>query len=146
MTKKILLTILLTLVMAGSVFNQELAYAQSAPAAPPSSEVKSAQFMFDLGATTQGDIKSTTTQSWMRKGINFVFERAITIMAGTVGAVAVLIMALGGLMMIGSAGDQTKYDKGKAYIIKAIKGLVFVLGAYILVTTIQILIKSIFTT
>jgi hypothetical protein len=150
MLKKILLTILLTAALFGPmVFSVNMAFADTPATAPstttpPSSDIKSSQFMFDVGAIQQVNIGSTTKQNWIRQGINFLFGRAISIMAGTIGSVAVLIMVLGGFMMITSAGDQTKYDKGKNYLIKAGKGIIFVLGAYILVTTVQLLIKSIF--
>jgi len=143
--KKLLLTILILPVLLSSLsFNK--AYAEesksSNPSSIPASDIKSSGFMFDLDAVTHKDIKQ---QSWIRKGVNFIFERAITIMAATVGGAAVLMMSIGGFMMLASAGRQEMYDKGKSYVFKAVIGIVFVLGAYILVTTIQLLVKSIFT-
>lgn len=110
------------------------AFAQSA-------DLKDESFMFNLNNITNDEIRE---QNWMRRGINFLFERAIAVMAATVGSAAVLMMVVGGFMMILSAGRQEMYDKGKSYIAKAAIGLVFVLGAYLLVTTVQLLIKSIY--
>jgi hypothetical protein len=98
--------------------------------------------MFDLGSVTHKDIKES---EWIKGGINYVFSRVITILAATVGAAAVMMMAIGGFLMISSAGSQERYDKGKGLIWKAVIGLVFVLGAYILVATVQLLIKSLFS-
>ena len=145
MLKKILLTILLITTLFGlgrfceSKVMAQVYLADEDPA--PSGDIKSDEFMFNLGAITHGDIQE---QNWIRKGINYLFERAITIMAATVGSVAVLMMSVGGFMMLASAGRQEMYDKGKSLIFKAVIGIIFVLGAYILVTTIQLLIKSIY--
>ncbi|MBN2096134.1 hypothetical protein JW752_01910, partial [Candidatus Peregrinibacteria bacterium] len=84
------------------------------------------------------------TKGWIERGINYLFERGITIMAATAASAAVLMMSMGGFMMLASAGRQDMYDKGKSYIFKAIIGLAFVLGAYVLVTTVQLIIKSIY--
>jgi len=143
MLKKLLITIIFAITLLGvGVFAQPTPLAQATSSTAPSTDVKSSQFMFDVGVITHKDIKE---RNWIRKGVNFVFERVITILAATVGGAAVLMMAVGGFMMIASAGRQDMYDKGKSYILKAVIGLAFVLGAYILVTTVQLLIKSIFT-
>ncbi len=141
MFKKILLTILLITTLFG-LGGKVMAQADLSDGALAQAEdLKSEDFMFNLGTITHGDIQE---QNWIRKGINYLFERAITIMAATVGSVAVLMMSVGGFLMLASAGRQEMYDKGKSLIWKAVIGIIFVLGAYILVTTIQLLIKSIY--
>lgn len=107
----------------------------------PGAGVNNPDFQFDLRSITHEDINP---QSWIRKGVNFIFERAIAIMAATIGSAAVLMMVIGGFMMLASAGRQEWYDRGKAYVIKSMIGLVFVLGAYAIVTTVQLLVKSLF--
>ncbi len=136
MIKKILLIAMLITVFSG------IGVYQSSPVLAQGSQIQDNQFKFDLGVVTHKDIKE---RNWIRKGLDFIFERVITIMAATVGAAAVLMMAIGGFMMISSAGTEERYTKGKGMIMRAIMGLGFVLGAYILVTTVQLLIKSIFT-
>ena len=133
--KLLLITFLLVTFFGLCPLNQPVVLAQD-------EGVESEYFMFDLGKITHKDIKE---QSWIRKGVNYLFERAITIMAATVGSVAVLAMSIGGFLMLTSAGRQEQYDKGKSLILKAVIGLVFVFGAYILVTAIQLLIKGIFS-
>lgn len=137
MLKKFLFTtfLLATLFGLSPVFQAPCVHAQA-------TGVQDEYFMFDLGKITHEDIEE---QNWIRKGVNYLFERAITIMAATVGSAAVLMMSIGGFLMLTSAGRQEEYDKGKALIFKAVIGLVFVFGAYILVTAIQLLVKGIFS-
>ena len=135
MLKKLLLITLLLVTLFGSIgVNPSKALAQSA-------DLKSTEFMFDVGAITHKDIEE---QNWVRKGINFIFERVITIMAATIGSIAVLMMVLGGFRMIIYSGNDDEYQKAKGMMTRAAMGIVFVLGAYILVTAIQLLIKSIY--
>jgi hypothetical protein len=108
---------------------------------PPSSDIRSTDFTFDLGVITNTNIKK---KGWIEKGINYFFERIIGIMATVAGSVAVLMMSIGGFRMIVSAGDETAYKNGKSMIIRSGIGLVFVLGAYLLVVTVQLLIKGIY--
>jgi len=141
MLKKIFLITLLLITLSGAfVYGQPIVLAQAT--GTPSTELQSPEFMFDLGTTiTHKDIK---TQSWIRQGINYLFDRAITIMAAIVGSVAVLMMVVGGFMMMFAGAKEESYKKGQGMIIRAGIGLVVVLGAYILVTTVQLLITSIF--
>ncbi len=133
MFKKVLIATLVVVTLFGSGFFL------NHPALAQSDTIQDEEFMFDLGVVTHKDIKE---EDWARKGIGFVFERTITIMAATVGSAAILMMVIGGFMMLISAGRQEMYDKGKSYILKSVIGIVFVLGAYVLVTTVQLLIKS----
>ena len=116
-------------------------FAEETTPTPAQGQLQSEQFMFDLGAITNPNIKKS---NWIQKGVNYFFERAIAIMAGTAGSIAVLMMSVGGFMMITSAGEEDKYTRGKGYMVRSAIGLVFVLGAYLLVLTIQLLIKGIY--
>lgn len=106
-----------------------------------SDDLSSPDFMFDLGVITHEDIE---TRGWIKGGINFVFERLIGLMAGTIGSIAVLMMVIGGFRMIISAGNSDEFEKAKGMLTKAAIGLVLVLGAYIMVTAVQLLIKGIY--
>ena len=141
MFKKILFIIVLTLTvfsLTGIIGPAALAQVDTPP---PTGDLQDPGFMFDVGVITHEDID---TQGWIRGGINFVFSKLIGIMAATIGSVAVLIMVIGGLRMIIFAGAPEEIDKAKNMIKKAALGLVFVLGAYIMVTAVQLLIKSIY--
>ncbi len=133
MFKKVLIiTLVAAVFLTGGFLSNQRTLAQS-------DDSGSEEFMFDLGVVTHKDIKE---QDWARKGIGFIFERTITLMAATIGSAAILMMVVGGFMMLISAGRQEMYDKGKSYMLKSVIGLAFVLGAYVLVTTVQLLIKS----
>jgi len=111
---------------------------------PPTGNLDSTGFMFDLSSVTNTGIKGTTRQSWIRNGINYFFERGISVMATVIGSLAVLMMSIGGFLMLSSAGDETMYEKGKNYAIYSLIGLGVTLLAYIMVTLVQLLIKSIY--
>jgi hypothetical protein len=111
------------------------------PNAPANGDLNSSEFMFNLGGINSN---ISNKSSWVSKGINYFAERIITIIAATAGSFAVLMMSIGGLLMITSAGDQGQFDKGKGYFKAAAIGLVAVLGAYLAVVAVQLLIKSIY--
>lgn len=113
---------------------------------PPSGDVSSGAFMFDLSSITHTAIKGTTRQSWIREGINYFFTRIISVMATLIGSFAVLMMSIGGFLMLSSHGDETQFEKGRNYAKFALIGLGVTLSAYILVTLVQLLIKSIYGT
>ncbi|MBN1258417.1 hypothetical protein JXA05_01530, partial [Candidatus Peregrinibacteria bacterium] len=69
----------------------------------------------------------------------------VGLMAALVGTAALLMMSVGGLLMLSSAGNETQYEKGKSMLKYSVIGLAFALGAYILVTSIQLLIKGIWS-
>ena len=100
--------------------------------------------MFDLSAITHEGIEGSTRQSWIRRGINYFFERAIGFMAAIIGSLAVLMLSLGGFLMLSSGGDETNYEKGKNYAKFALIGLGVTLMAYVLVTLVQLLVTSIY--
>jgi hypothetical protein len=136
--KKIIITILFALTLFNfGLISQPLAYAQSAGINDPN-------FTFDLTVLQNTSMKSNEKQNWMMKGINFLFERGISIMAGTIGTAAVLMMVIGGVRMMLAGAKEEEFNKGKSMMMRAGIGLVVVLSAYILVTTVQLLIKSIF--
>lgn len=111
---------------------------------PPEGGIESGGFMFDLSAITHTAIKGSTRQSWIRSGINYFFERIIGFLAAVIGSLAVLMLSIGGFLMLSAAGDETRYEKGKNYAKYALIGLGFTLSAYILVTLVQLLIRSIY--
>ena len=105
-----------------------------------SQDLGSTEYKFNLNTITHEAIEE---QNYIRGGLNFVFSRIISIMAGTIGSIAVLMMVIGGFLMLTSAGMQDQYDKGKNLVKKAALGIVFVLGAYVIVATVQLLITTI---
>ena len=119
------------------------AFAQSAIPSPATT-LDSGNFMFDLTPITHEAIRTETRQGWIRRGVNYFFERIISFMAAVIGGLSVLILSIGGFLMLSSAGDETRYEKGKNYAKFAIIGLIVTLSAYILVTLVQLLIRSIY--
>lgn len=135
--KKILLTLLIAITLLGAA--APAVYALDP--AEGSSEITGGFFRFDLRSITHEGVDA---QRFARSGINFVFERVITILAVTVGSAAVLAGTIGGFMILASAGRQAWVDNGKSMIFKSLAGLGITLGAYILVQAVQLLIKSIY--
>ncbi len=125
-------TLIVTLLILFFGFEGLPALAQQAPL--------DTNFQFDLGVVTHDDIEQA---DYARTGINFIFTRIITILAATVGSAAVLTMVIGGFLIMTSNGIQEQIDRGKNLIKKALIGLVFVLGAYIIVSTIQLLVTTV---
>jgi hypothetical protein len=145
MFKKFLLMVFAALVVlvVAPIAMQRFEHAAAQDAAT-SGELDSAGFMFDLGSITHEKITGGTKQSFIRKGINYFFERIITFMAATIGGLAVLFMSIGGFLVLTSAGDQNQLDKGKNFIQYSAMGLVFALGAYVIVNAVQLLIANIY--
>lgn len=147
MFKKTLFSILVSLMMFSSVSMASNPVNNNSQ--PPSNEVPadnidSTSFGFDLGIITHQGITGSTRQSWIRRGINYFFERVIGFMAGIIGTLSILVMSYGGLLMIFSAGNEELYQKGTGLAKYALLGLVFTLSAYILVNLVQLLVKSIY--
>lgn len=149
MIKRILLILVLTFsFLLGSVALPELmgvmpvneVQAQT----PPGESLDDPDFMFDLSTITHEKIASSTRQSWIRGGINYIFERIINVMAATIGGLAVLMMSYGGFLVLSSAGSETQSQQGKNYIKYSLIGLAFALGSYIMVNAVQLLIRSIY--
>ncbi len=108
MFKKFLYIAVLTFAvfnLTGAVSPAAFAQADAPAAEDTTGNLQDPGFMFDVGVVTHEDIDP---QSWIRGGINFVFERAIGIMAATIGSVAVLIMVIGGLRMIIASGNPDR--------------------------------------
>lgn len=132
--KKILFAlVILNLVMT------PMAFAADTPI--QSSDSMSTDFKFDLRPITNAEIDTT---NFTNQGLNYIFNKAVAIMAGTIGTAAVLAIVYGGFQIITAMGHEDEMNAGKAMIEKAIKALVFVLGAYVIVTAVQFLIKSIY--
>ena len=138
-------SVALNLLVSGICFSQN-SYADTSPTSPPASATQSPDFMFNLSDTvTPGGQKTVEGVGWMTKGFNFFFDRGIALMVGTIGGIAVLMIVIGGFRMIMAGAKEDEYTKGWAMVKNSLIGLAFVLSAYILVTSIQLLIKSIFT-
>jgi hypothetical protein len=99
--------------------------------------------MFNLEVITHEDLPSSVRQNWIQKGINYIFERVIGVLVASIGGIAILVMSYGGFLILTSGGGAG-LEKGKAYVKYALLGLTFALLSYILVTAVQILIKSIY--
>ena len=146
MPKKIILSIALTFtLLAGGIAllpDTEIPYIENAYA--QSEDLESGEFMFSLEAITHEDIKGGSRQSWIRRGINYIFERIVGLLAAVIGGLSVLMMSYGGFLILSSAGSEDMRSKGTNYIKYSLIGLAVVLGAYIIVTAVQLLIKSIY--
>jgi Type IV secretion system pilin len=145
MIKKIFLSVVLFPLIFGLFAVLMMAHVSAAadtttPPVTPTNSINSPQYMYDMTAIEPTVLKK---QNWIQKGINYFFERIIGIMASLVGSVAVLMMTWGGFQMIISGGGD-QYERGKSTMKRAALGIVVVLGAYILVTSVQLLIKSIY--
>jgi len=111
---------------------------------PPGESLDDPDFMFDLTTITHEKIAGSTRQSWIRQGINYIFERIVGVLAATIGGLSVLMMSYGGFLILSSAGNENMSTKGKNYIKYSLIGLAFALGAYIMVNAVQLLIRSIY--
>jgi len=116
----------------------------SVPSPGPGGDIDSGGFMFNLSGITHEAIEGGTRQGWIRRGVNFFFERAIGFMAAVIGTLSVLMVSIGGFLMLSSAGNENQYNRGKSFVKYALIGLVITLSAYILVTLVQLLIRSIY--
>jgi hypothetical protein len=101
-------------------------------------------YQMDLGSLRPKGMETDVRESWRDKGIGYILERIVTIIAATIGSAAVLMMSVGGFMMITAGSSDERYTKGKSMISKSAMGLLFAFGAYIIVTTVQLLINSIY--
>ena len=149
MLKKILIALVIVIglqAMPVMVFDAiPVACAQEDPADPsPGEDVDDPTFMFDLSAITHESIEGSTRQGWIRRGINYFFERIIGFLAAVIGSLAVLMLSVGGFLMLSSGGDETRYEKGKNYAKYSLIGLAITLLAYVLVSLVQLLIRSIY--
>lgn len=117
--------------------NSPIVYAQDG-------SIDSASFMFDLSSITHDGIDGSTRQGWIRRGLNYFFEKIIGFMATIIGSLSVLVLSFGGFLMLSSAGNESMYERGKNYVIYALVGLAVTLSSYIMVVLVQLLIKSIY--
>jgi hypothetical protein len=145
MLKKIILVVILTfsLLLGEVILSQHFDDPFIDDVMAQEGDLESPGFMFNLEGMTHEKITGGVRQSWIRKGINYFFERIIVFLSATVGGLAVLVMSYGGFLIMTSGGVETRRDKGKHYIKFAVIGLVVALSAYILVTLVQVLIQSI---
>ncbi len=108
-----------------------------------SPDAASEQFKFKLDPLVQENLKTTLVGNLSGQGVNYVLSRAIAILAGTIGSVSLLMVVLGGFQMLASAGDEHAYEQGKGRVKFALIGLAVALGAYLLVTAVQLLVSSV---
>lgn len=68
--------------------------------------------------------------------VNFILD-IINFITRVLGAVAIVLIIIGGLMMIVSEGEENRLEKGKTIFTSAIIGLVIVMFSYIVVRFVQ---------
>jgi len=81
-----------------------------------------------LGATQPAGTPQPT------RDLTTIITETIKVLSGFVGSIAVLMLVVGGIMYITSAGDSTKADTAKNIIKYAIIGLVVAILSLIIVT------------
>lgn len=67
---------------------------------------------------------------------NTIVATVIKVFLGVVGAIALIVIIYGGFMMMISAGNQERVDKGRKALMWAVIGLVVVFGSYGITTAI----------
>jgi len=80
------------------------------------------------------DVLGASGAPTVNRTLSQIIIEAIKVLAGFVGSIAVLMLVVGGIMYITSAGDSTKADTAKNIIQYAIIGLVVALISLIVVT------------
>ncbi|MEX1061874.1 MAG: hypothetical protein WEC39_02095 [Patescibacteria group bacterium] len=75
-------------------------------------------------------------------GIFCIVGKVINLLLGVIGAVAVALVAYGGIMYMVSGGDEKQLGTAKATITYAILGLLIVLGSIFIVNNILVGITS----
>ncbi|HCW32796.1 MAG: hypothetical protein UT36_C0006G0042 [Candidatus Peregrinibacteria bacterium GW2011_GWF2_39_17] len=102
-----------------------------------------AESLNDSGTFDVGDILSTSgqDQTYLNDEHNspivaFILD-VINFVTRIIGAIAMIMLILGGLMMIVSEGDDTRLQKGKGLLETAIFGLIIVMFSYIIVRFVQ---------
>ena len=138
MIKKIFLTLIIGIILILPLNSAQFALADT-------EQLNSSDFSFNLNAITHESIVNdkATRLEWMNNGLNYFLEKIITLMATLIGSISVLMASVGGFMILFSAGDQSAYEKGVNIVKYSLIGLAVTLGAYVLVTSVQFLIKSI---
>lgn len=63
-------------------------------------------------------------------------------MGATVGFFAILGVIIGGIILMTAFGQEEKLQTGKTIILYSLLGLVFTIGAYIIVSFVQSIIYS----
>jgi hypothetical protein len=64
------------------------------------------------------------------------FTNVINILFGLLGGLAVIFLVVGGLQMVGSAGDPKRFAQGRETVIYSAVGLIIALSALSIVTLI----------
>lgn len=149
--KKLLLTIIGTLLISGGMMSLQLAYADDDK--PPLYNAT-----FDVGTTLNlcerdtetGDcIDSKQDASYFKKGAAFEENRSpivklivyvIEFVTKIIGSIAMILIIIGGFVLMVSQGNQQTLDKGKEIIKYAFFGLMITFASY----TIGVFIQSVF--
>lgn len=138
MKKRLFLISLLLVVVSLCVIPE--AFAQ-APAAPVNCANDDPQCLLSL---TQPDAPKTilpdapgyiTPVSDEKLSGRELIKRIVQFMLGFVGAVALLILIIGGYMYIVARGEEGEVTKAKQLIANVVIGIIVILGAYTLVMT-----------
>jgi hypothetical protein len=61
---------------------------------------------------------------------DLIIANVIRVVLGVVGAISLVIIIYGGFMMMTSAGNQEKVDKGRKALMWAVIGLIVIFGSY----------------
>jgi hypothetical protein len=85
-----------------------------------------------IGTYVPADLKTSSPG-----GVTGLVEKIITFFIVTAGIIAVLGISVGGVMMMVSMGDETVLQNGKNAIYYSVIGLVVILLAYIMVSSVQ---------
>ena len=80
------------------------------------------------------DVLGASGAPTVNRTLSQIITETIKVLAGFVGSISVLMLVVGGIMYITSAGDSTKADTAKNIIKYAIIGLVVALISLIVVT------------
>lgn len=75
------------------------------------------------------DIGLPTTTSTIGDGIAHFLEAAM----GLVGGLAVIFLIFGGFLMVMSAGNPARFERGRETVLYAVIGIIVAIGAYAIV-------------
>jgi hypothetical protein len=83
--------------------------------------------------TSSGNSYASATSQQLGKCVNQVYLWSL----GIAGVLALLMIVLGGYYVLTAAGNAAQASKGKSYIWSSLIGIVILLGAYLILTTIN---------
>jgi len=71
-----------------------------------------------------------------RGGISDAIANVVTLLAGLLAVLAILMIVISGIMYITAVGDRSRIDRAKSTLLYAIIGLIVALLAWVIVSTI----------